>query len=175
MILEAGLLIAIAEIAGIFVGFGALIGATRRNEIELFQLSRIRGVVIVGLMVIAVALIPVVLDLYGFTGHNIWFLSSLVFFILNLAAIILSLRGSESRELWTSHTRATPISTVFFWLALEVPLQATLILTMLGWYPNLEPAFYVTALLFSLFQAAFVLTQIVYSQEDKHVPTETAA
>jgi hypothetical protein len=35
---------------------------------------------------------------------------------------------------------------------------------MLGWYPDLELAFYTTSLLFQLFEAVFVLVQIVYSQ-----------
>jgi hypothetical protein len=39
-----------------------------------------------------------------------------------------------------------------------------LILTLLGWYPTLEPAFYTTALLFYLFEGVFILTQLVYTQ-----------
>jgi len=50
--LGVGLFLAIAEIAGVFVGFGALISFTRRAEIEAEQLGQIRAVVTIGLVVI---------------------------------------------------------------------------------------------------------------------------
>ena len=162
--LDSGLFIAIAEIAGVFVGFGALISVTRRIEIEAAQLARIRGLVTMGLGIIVAALIPVGLNLYGVTDHNLWFLSSLIFFSLNWVVIILSFRDPVNRELMKTETRSNPVITVLFWLSLEVPFQVILVLTMLGLYPHLEPAFYTTALLFFLFQAAFALTLLVYSQ-----------
>jgi hypothetical protein len=53
----------------------------------------------------------------------------------------------------------------FFWFLLELPIQIPLLMTLAGLVPDLEPAFYFTALAFSLFEGAFVLTQFVYSQE----------
>ncbi|MFX0096446.1 MAG: hypothetical protein ACFE7E_01650 [Candidatus Hodarchaeota archaeon] len=164
MALDLPLFIAIAEIAGIFVGFGALIGVTRREEVDAAQLSRIRGMVIIGLAVMVAALTPVGLNLYGITDHILWFFSSLIFFSLNWALIILSLRDPLNRELMMTATRTSPVTSVLFWLLLEVPLQVPLILAMLGLYPNLEPAFYTTALLFNLFQGAFALVQLVHLQ-----------
>ena len=164
MALDSLLLIAIAEIAGIFVGFGALISVTRPNEIRMAQLSRIRGMVTIGLGLIITALIPVVLDLYGVTDHNLWFISSLIFFALNWVIIILSFRDPVNRELMKTETQTRPGTAIFFWLLLEVPFQASLILVILGLFPSLEPAFYTTALLFNLFQAAFALVQLVHSQ-----------
>jgi hypothetical protein len=174
VVLDAGLLIAIAEIAGVFVGFGALIGVTRRNEIDAAQLGRIRGIVTVGLTVMITALIPIGLNIYGITDHNLWFLSSLIFFSLNWMVIILSFRDPINRELLKKGMRTSPLISTLFWLLLEVPLQAQLVLTMLGLFPLLEPAFYTTSLLFNLFQAAFALVQLVYSQSDSQVPNETA-
>ena len=58
----------------------------------------------------------------------------------------------------------SPFIQMFFWLLLEAPIQISLILTILGLYPDLKLAFYTTALLFHLFEAAFILAQIVYSQ-----------
>ena len=43
-------------------------------------------------------------------------------------------------------------------------MQIPLVLTVLGLYPHLEPAFYITSLVLNQFQAAFVLAQLVYSQ-----------
>ena len=166
MIQDFEFFVAIAEIAGIFIGFGALISVTRTDDIEPSQLARIRGVVTMGLVIVVVALIPIGLSRYGVTGHLLWFICSLIYFILDWAGIISGFRQAENREFLAADMRARPFSTLFFWLLLEIPLQAPLVLTMLGWYPNLELAFYTTALLFQLFEAVFVLAQIVYSQVD---------
>ncbi len=168
--LDSTLLIAIAEIAGVFVGFGALISVIRPNEIEAAQLARIRGMVTIGLGLIINALIPVGLNFYGVTDHILWFMSSLIFFTFNWVVIILSMRDPVNRELMKNGMRTSPVITVLFWLLLEIPLQVPLVLTMLGLFPHLEPAFYTTALLFNLFQAAFALVQLVYSQADPQAP-----
>ena len=99
MALDSGLFIAIAEIAGVFVGFGALISVTRKDEIEAAQLARLRGLVTMGLGIIVAALIPVALNLYGVTDHTLWFMSSIIFFSLNWVVIILSFRDPINREL----------------------------------------------------------------------------
>jgi hypothetical protein len=161
---EIEVFVAMAEIAGVFVGFGALISVTRQSEIEADQLGQIRGVVTVGLVVMVAALIPVGLDRYGVAGHNLWFTAGLVFFTFNWAVIILSLRRPESRQLAVRQARSSPLSAAFFWLLLELPVQIPLVLILLGSRPDLEAAFYLTALVFNLFEAAFALAQLVYSQ-----------
>lgn len=161
---DINLFVAIAEIAGVFVGFGALISVTRRNEIEAFQLGQIRAVVTIGLVVIVAALIPVGLGRYGVTGHDLWLVCSLSFLFLIWVVTIFSLRKPENRELMIIRTRTNPVTAVFFWFLLEVPMQVPLVLAVLGLYPDLEPAFYTTALVLNLFEAAFVLAQLVYSQ-----------
>jgi len=105
--------------------------------------------VTIGLGLIIVALIPVGLNLYGVSDHILWFMSSLIFFSLNWMVIILSFRDPINRDLLNSGMRTSPVITVLFWLLLEIPLQLPLVLTMLGLYPLLEPAFYTTALLFN--------------------------
>lgn len=161
---DVNLLVAIAEIAGIFVGFGALISVTRRSEIEVASLGLIRAVVTIGLVVVVAALIPVGLSRYGLTGHALWAPCSFIFLLLIWGVIVLSLRQPENRRLMNTRTQANPAMAVFFWFLLEVPMQVPLVLTILGAYPHLEPAFYITALALNLFEAAFVLAQLVYSQ-----------
>jgi hypothetical protein len=163
------LFIAIAEIAGVFVGFGALIAATRPKDIAAFQLARIRGLVTVGLTTIVAALVPVGLNLFGVSDRTFWFLSSLIFYSLNWVVIILSFRDPVNRELIKTESRTRPVISVLFWILLEVPFHILLILTILGLFPHLEPAFFTTALFFYLFQAAFALVQLVYSQADTQV------
>ena len=176
---DVELFIAIAEIAGVFVGFGALISLTRKNAIDFPQLGRLRGVVSVGLVVIVAALIPVGISRYGITDHDFWLVCSIIFLFLVWAQILLSLRKSEYRELLTKQTLDSPIVSMFFWILLEAPIHVSLILAIIGIYPDLEPAFYTTALLFHLFEATFLLVQIVnyqmrpstnpQDQEESHV------
>lgn len=161
--LDTGLFITIAEIAGIFVGFGALIGITRRAEIEMPKLLRIRGLVTIGLGVIVASLIPIGLDRYGISGHTLWLVSSIIFLVINWAVSLLSLRKSEVRKLLADEMRDNPYSGLFFWILLEVPFQVPLILIILGVFREMEPALYTTSIFFSLFEAAFVLTQLVHS------------
>ena len=161
---DVELFIAIAKIAGVFVGFGALISLTRQNAIEFSQLGRLRGVVSIGLIVIVAALIPVGLSRYGVSGHDLWFVCSIIFLSLTWTTTILSLRKSEYREALTKQSRESPIMSMFFWMLLEVPINVSLVLAVIGIYTDLEPAFYTTALLFHLFEAAFILVQIVNYQ-----------
>ncbi|MHA2283438.1 MAG: hypothetical protein ACXAC5_21570 [Promethearchaeota archaeon] len=167
MVQDVGLFIGIAHIAGIFVAFGALISITRKNEVEVSQIGRIRSIVTTGLMVIVAALIPIGFNRYGVTGHNLWFFCSLIYFCLNWTVVILSLRNPENRKVMITQMRSSPVTTVSFFLLLEIPLQVPLILVLIGLYPDLEPALYTTALLFNLFEAAVVLTQLVYLQVDR--------
>lgn len=156
--------VTLAEIAGVFVGFGALISVTRRGEIAASQLAQLRAVVTIGLIVVVAALVPVGLGRYGLTDHTLWLTSSLIFLALIWAVIILSIRRPEDRRLTVTQARTRPMLALFFWLLLEVPTQGSLVLAVLGPYPDLEPAFYTTALILHLAEAAFVLAQLVYSQ-----------
>jgi archaellum biogenesis protein FlaJ (TadC family) len=166
LIQDVEIFIGIAHIAGIFVGFGALISLTRKNEIDVSQLGRIRSIVTSGLMVIVAALIPIGFNRFGLTGHNLWFFCSLIYFCLNSAVGILSLRNPENRKVAITQMRSKPVTTVIFLLLLEIPLQVPLILVLIGLYPDLEPALYTAALFFNLFEAAVVLAQLVYLQSE---------
>ena len=119
MIQNVEIFIGIAHIAGVFVGFAALISIIRRDEIELFKLSRIRAVVTIGLLVIIGALIPIGFDLYGFSGHILWFICSLIFLALNWLMGIFSLLNPENRENMRAQMRDSPLNSVFFWLLFE--------------------------------------------------------
>ena len=164
MIHDVELFIALAEIAGVFVGFGALISITRKDAIDFSQLGRIRGVVSIGLVVIVASLIPVGISRYGVTGHSLWLICSIIFLFLLWTMALLSLRKSKYRKLLADQSRESPLMNLFFWVCLEAPIHVSLILAIIGIYPELEPALYTTALLFNLFEAVFVLVQIVHYQ-----------
>jgi hypothetical membrane protein len=158
------LFVGLAGIAGVFVGFAALISFTRRPEIAPFQLAQIRGVVTIGLLVIVASLVPVGLNRYGITGHTLWVTSSALFLALVWVVMVMGMRRSENRRLMASQAKATPLLTAFFWTVLEIPIHVPLVLVLIGVFPDLEPAFYTTALVVHLFEAAWVLAQLVYSQ-----------
>jgi hypothetical protein len=168
------LLIVIAEITGVFVGFGALISLSHPKDVDVSQIVQIRGVVSIGLTVFVVALFPVLLNRYGVEGHGLWFVCSLLFLVLNWGGIIQGFRESDSRALATTQARVQPLRTLFFWLLLEVLIQVPLFLILVGLYPELEPAFYTTSLVFNLFEGVFVLAQTVYGNatpsDSDHTP-----
>ena len=65
-----------------------------------------------------------------------------------------------------SHLRSDPVA-VSFVLCLEVVVQVPLDIALLGWYPALSAALYTTALIINLLQAAFALSQLVFTQTDE--------
>ena len=79
------LFLSIAEIAGVFVGFGALISLLRDHQEE--GRVMLHAVIANGLVVLVAALIPVALSQYGLTGRALWGSSSGAFLVLCWAAI----------------------------------------------------------------------------------------
>lgn len=53
---------------------------------------------------------------------------------------------------------------VLFWVFLEIPIQVSLVLAILGVAPSLAPAFYVTALVLNLFEAAMMLARHILAR-----------
>jgi hypothetical protein len=155
---DTDLFVALAEIAGIFVAFGALISVTRRRDIGSMQVGRIQSVVAIGLLVIVAALIPVGLARYGLSDPTVWLLSSIAFLVLIWVSIF------ALREGIFAQARENPVAAMLFWIGLEIPIQVPLFLVVFGVHPALAPAFYTTALVINVFEAAFVLTQLVRSQ-----------
>ncbi|MFW9843452.1 MAG: hypothetical protein ACFFEV_02630 [Candidatus Thorarchaeota archaeon] len=166
MIEDLELLLIIAEITGVFVGFGALMGLSRPKDADKWQVIQIRGVVSIGLTVFVVALLPVLLSRYGVEGHVLWFICSVIYLVVNWGSIIKGFKESESRTLAKTQAKTQPIRTIFFWLLLEVLMQGPLYLILLGTFPELEPALFTTSLLFNLFEGVYLLTQVVYGQTE---------
>lgn len=162
MAVDTSAFLTIAEIAGVFVGFGALISITRRSEIPTPQLARIQAVVTSGLLVVVAAVVPVALGAYGASGRGLWLTSALIYLVLNWTVIFLALRRPSNRELARGQVRDTPIGAAIFWF-LELAIQVPLVLVVLG-VGDVDTALYLTALVFHLFEAAFILAQLVYAQ-----------
>jgi hypothetical protein len=162
---DLDLFLSIAEIAGVFVGFGALISFSRDRATE--ARVALRGVVTVGLVVLVAALLPVALARYGLAARTLWGWSSAGFILIIWIAIVRLFLDPEHRAWVKADARANPALTVFFWVFLEVPIQVPLVLVLLGVAPTLAPAFYVTGLVLNLFEAAFVLARLVLAQDSR--------
>jgi hypothetical protein len=162
---DAEVLLALAGIAGVFVGFGALISVRSEGTGGIYELTYVRGVVWKGLLVVVAAVFPVMLERYGITDHALWGPSSLLVIVLYWAMILVNNLMSEHRAVLAAARRRTLIATVAITtLLFDIPLNGALILVILGALPEQEPALYVTAVAIVLLEAAFDLLSFVYSQ-----------
>jgi len=152
----------IAQIAGIFIGFGALISFSRGQEAE--TPTSIRAVVTLGLVAMLASLLPSALARYGIEDTQLWRWSSTGFLLIIWIAITSFFLNPEHWAWFKADIKAHPILNFFFWMVLEVPIQAPLFLASFGIEPNLAPAFYLTALTLNLFEAAFMLARLVVSR-----------
>jgi hypothetical protein len=158
--LDPDLLVALAGIAGVFVGFGALIsGTSGPNDLWL-----VRSIVTQGLMVIAAALVPIPIAAYGVTGHQLWVVCALAVLALDWAVILFLHSRREYMAFQILQGRGTRVAIGIAALLLEVPFQGALILIVLGQPPDVDRALYLTAVILALFQAAALLVILVYSR-----------
>ena len=163
---DVELFAAIAEIAGVFVGFGALISVTRRATAAPSDRIQIRGTVVTGLIVIVAALIPIGLARYSLEPSTVWRFSSFAFLLLIWVSFLQPLRNPRNRAEAVAQFKGEPVGLVFL-LALEVVGQGPLVLVLLGQFPASWPALYTTALIINLLQAAFFLSRLVLSSPER--------
>ena len=157
------LFLSIAEIAGVFVGFGALISLL--GDRKAVARVALNIVISIGLVVLVAALIPVLLSHYGLAGRVLWSWSSGAFLVICWTAILAPLCDAETRTAIKDDTKTSPVVAAVFWVLLEIPIQVPLILAVFGVAPSLARAFYVTSLVLNLFQAAFLLGRLVFTRD----------
>ncbi len=156
---DTDLLLSLAEIAGVFLGFGALISIRSASTSEAYELTYIRSVVEMGTQVVVAALVPVTLSHYDITGHEVWLLSSLVFLAVFWGMFAMDLRVPETRVVAVATTWARrAVSSLLY-----IPLNVALVLVALGLFPAQEPALYLTAVGLLLVLAASFLLSLAYS------------
>lgn len=163
MLSEADVFVTIAELAGVFVGFAALIGVARRSEVEGQRLAQVQAVVTIGLLVVVAALVPVGLAAYGLNAIGVWVTASVIYFVLNLVVSVLALRQPANRRIAVAQLRDSRVATAFFWL-LEAAVDIPLLLVIVGVNRDLDMAFYLTSIVAHLIEAVFILAQVVFTQ-----------
>ena len=165
---DVELFLSLAEIAGVFVGFGALIAVRSGATMEVGELNDIRWVVTTGIWVVIVALAPVIVSRYDIAGHELWLVASLLALALLVILIVVYGRSPENRAelagvLATTPRAVTLVQGSVFWLPMSLVVLAFAVVA-LGPFPSQEPALYLTAVALVLFLGALTLLDLVFSQ-----------
>jgi hypothetical protein len=161
---DVDLFMELAGIAGVFVGFGALIAVRSGGASDVFEVAWMRGVVSIGLMAVLAALIPVVISRYGLSDHEVWALSSVLFLVGWTGTFLVNNLSPEARAEGADPVRR---SVKIVRLAVWVPSMAFLFLApiaiALGLAPALEEALYFTLVALSLGWCAMALLMLVFT------------
>ncbi len=163
------LFLSLAEIAGVFVGFGALIAIRSGGTMRVGDVSSLRWVMSSAIWVVISALAPIFVSQYGATRHELWVACSVLALILFAIMILVNGRAPENLAdvaATFASTRRVEILMVMgptLWLPTAC-LVATLALVMLGLFPDKEQALYLTAVGLGLFMAAIHLFVMVFWQ-----------
>lgn len=159
---DTELFIALAEIAGIFVGFGALIAIRSAGDVDVSEVTAIGWVVWIGIFAMIAALAPVTFGRFGIDGHELWFACSVLALALwwgvnELLDRAWSERRSYLRVIGRARWRHEWIG-LFTWL----PANVAFVVILLGVRPDLEPALYFAAtVLFLVMDAAILLMAVL--------------
>jgi hypothetical protein len=161
---DTELFLSLAEIAGVFVGFGALIAVRSGGPTDAGVVTGIRWLVSVAMWVVVTALAPVIVSRYDLADHEIWLVCSLVALATWVALAVVTGRSPEYRQDAATVSRARLIGEEAVGALLYVPMVAALIVVVLGLVPDQEPALYFTAVALGLFIAVYMLLAMVFSQ-----------
>lgn len=171
---DTELFLSMAEIAGVFVGFGALISVRSGGASDAHEVTYIRSVVTIGIWVVVVALAPVIVSRYDISGHDLWMACGVLALVLILVIWIVNERTTESRELGAAYSRAELLRVAASNLTFTVPMIGALILIVLGLLPDQEPALYLTAVGLGLLLGALTLLMLVISQRRPQTASDPA-
>ena len=163
---DADLFIELAGIAGVFVGFGALIAVRSGGASEPQEVSPVRITVAMGVMTIIGALVPVTLGRYGLADHQVLALSSVLVLGGSFGIALVHVRSPEFRAYMALSGRLKPSDAVGIvsWVLLVGGMALAPVVIVLGVAPELEAALYFTVLVLFLLLAAWALMSLVFAQ-----------
>jgi hypothetical protein len=163
---DVDLLLSLAEIAGVFVGFGALIAVRSTGPRKPYEVAPIRGVLGFGVATIIAALAPVTIGRYDLTDHQVLALSSVVVLVAYIGLASIHRRSAEVRAtepIWREALSRTSaiLESVAYVFVVGAPLIA-LVVIALGLAPQLEAALYFTVVVLFLVQPTWILLSIAF-------------
>ena len=161
--METELFVHFAEIAGVFVGFGALISLRTAHLEDPQDVVYLRAVLALGVWVVIAALLPIAVSRYGVDGHALWLSCAITGLVIWAVLLVALGRSGESRAIDRS---PEPVDRLFplVGLPLHVLIAGSLVLILIGAWPRPEEAFYVTALTAAVVFAGYTLLSFVLSQ-----------
>lgn len=171
---DVELFLSMAEIAGVFVGFGALIALRSGAATTTSEVLFVGMVVLLAVQAVAVALAPVAISQFDVARDWLWVASGVVALAVFWCGQWANLRASPERR---SFVAAAPrrirapyeLIGAVFWL----PMNVALILVVLGVLPGQEAALYFAALvLLLLFDAVMVLAVVTTGAPLWRAPTD---
>jgi hypothetical protein len=166
---DADLFLSLAGIAGVFVGFAALIAVRSGGPSDPLEVAPMRMMVSMAMLTIVAALAPVTLGRYDLTDHQVWALSSALILAGWFLIVVVSSRTPEYRAGWATSIAETRLALsdiigwAFYVLYLTVSLLAPIIIA-LGMAPELEAALYFTVVVLFLLGAGWILLALVFAQ-----------
>ena len=161
---DADLFMELAAIAGVFVGFGALIAVRSGGASDVFEVVWMRGVVSIGLMAVLAALVPVVISRYGLSDHEVWALSSVLFLVAWIGTFLANNLSPEARaEEADPVRRSVKIVRFAVWLPSMAFLLLAPIAIALNLAPVAEEALYFTLVALTLAMCAMALLMLVFT------------
>ena len=167
---DTELFLSLAEIAGVFVGFGALIAVRSGGASDAHQVAYVRSMVSIAIWVAVAALAPMTLSGYGLAGHELWLVCSLLALVLILGVWAANYRTPEMRQELAAASRVELVRESAIELTMLAVLLAALVLVVIGLFPDQEHALYLTAVEAGLLITALTLLFLVFSQR----PPQTA-
>jgi hypothetical protein len=160
---DADLFMELAAIAGVFVGFGALIAVRGGGTSDAFEVAWMRGVVSLGLVAVFAALAPVVISRYGLTEHEVWALSSILSLVGTIGALAISNLTPEARVSEDPIPTSMKALRFAIWLPSMIVLFLAPIAIALGVAPVPEEALYFTTVALALFWSGISLLMLVFT------------
>ena len=161
MIDQTALFYTLAQIAGIFVGFGALIAISAQKDETVItgEKQALTGVVMIGLFAIIGALLPVLLSAYEMPLSQVWIVAAIVMLVFDWITIW------PQRHVLIDAVKRRSAWDLVFWIGLEGTVQVPLVLILLPVLSDNAFALYATTLIASIFQAAGLLMLLVLDFE----------
>jgi uncharacterized membrane protein len=173
---DADLFMELAAIAGVFVGFGALIAVRSGGASESQEVAPVRVTVAMGVMAIIGALAPVTLGRYDLADHQILALSSVLVLVGTIGMSLMHVRSPEYKAYTASRgLRRSDAIGLVAWVALVGGMALAPIIIVLGVAPDLEAALYFTVLVLILLLAAWALLSLVFARRSPLLVPDRAA
>ena len=162
---DTDLFMELARIAGVFVGFGALIAVRSSGASEPQEVSPVRVTVATGVMAVIGALAPVTLGRNNLTAHQVLALSSVLVLGGTIGISFMHIRSPEFKAYVASSDgvkmKPTNVVGIVAWVLLAGGMALAPVIIILGVAPDLEAALYFTVLVLILLLAAWALMSLV--------------